>query len=136
MVSTRFQPRFGEDQYPIGRFILDRVRALGITRSDLVHRLGYRNTANGHKALAETLKTGALPAHLRKHLSGALELDEAVIASVIESTARQQQDEWRAWLLDREKEHITHFRPHLRTETARTVPEPIFIAALIGTARL
>ena len=85
MVSTRFQPRFGEDRYPIGRFILDRARALGITRSDLVHRLGYRNTANGHKALAETLKTGVLPAHLRKHLSGALKLDEAVIVSVIKS---------------------------------------------------
>ena len=28
------------------------------------------------------------------------------------------------------------FKPHLRAETARTRPEPLFIAALIGTARL
>lgn len=51
MVSTRFQPRFGEDQYPIGRFILDRARALGITRNDFVNRLGYHDLDNGHKAL-------------------------------------------------------------------------------------
>jgi len=73
---------------------------------------------------------------MRKHLSGALELDEAVVDSVIESTSRQRQDEWRARLLARETEHLAHFQPHLRTETARTIPEPIFIAALIGTARL
>jgi hypothetical protein len=72
---------------------------------------------------------------MRKHLSSALELDEAVVHSVIESTSRQRLDEWRARLLARETEHLAHFQPHLRTETARTIPEPIFIAALIGTAR-
>jgi hypothetical protein len=29
------QARFGEDRYPIGRFVLERSRALGISRSDL-----------------------------------------------------------------------------------------------------
>jgi hypothetical protein len=65
----------------------------------------------------------------------ALELDEVVVDSVIESTSRQRLDEWRARLLARETEHLAHFQPHLRTETARTIPEPIFIAALVGTAR-
>src|SRR5580700_4652843 len=30
----------------------------------------------------------------------------------------------------------TAFKAHLRIETARTVPQPIFVAALVGTARL
>jgi hypothetical protein len=135
MVSSTFQPRFGEDAYPIGRLILDRARSLSVSRTELVRRLGYRKIGNGHKALAEALRTGVVPAHMRKHLSSALELDEAVVESVIESTSRQRLDEWRARLLARETEHLAHFQPHLRTETARTIPKPIFIAALIGTAR-
>ena len=127
--------RFGEDAYPISRFLVDRAQALRLTRSDLARRLGYQNIGSAHKALAETLTTGKVPRYMWCHLAQALEIDQSVLDAVIESTARQQQDEWRAWLLDWEKEHITHFRPHLRTETARTIPEPIFIAALIGTAR-
>ena len=45
------QARFGEDTYPIGRFLLERTRALGISRSELVSRLGYRQIGKGHKAL-------------------------------------------------------------------------------------
>jgi hypothetical protein len=36
----------------------------------------------------------------------------------------------------RKRQYVTNFQPQLRTETAQIVPEPIFIAALIGTARL
>jgi hypothetical protein len=65
MGSARFQARFGEDKYPIGRFILDRARALGLSRTDLVHRLGYRDLTGGHNALSTTLLTGVI-APLRK----------------------------------------------------------------------
>ena len=109
MVSPAFQPRFGEDAYPIGRLILDRARTLSVSRTELVRRLGYRKIGNGHKALAEALRTGFVPAHIRKHLSGALELAEAEVDSVIESTSRQRQDEWRARLLARETEHRADF---------------------------
>jgi hypothetical protein len=135
-MGSIFRLHFGENKYPISRLLVYRARALGLTRSDLARSLGYRDLGDAHKALANTLKTGTVPAHMRNHLGSALELDEAVIDSVVESTSRQRQDEWRAWLLAEEKEHMARFQPHLRTETARTVPEPIFIAALIGTARL
>jgi hypothetical protein len=39
-------------------------------------------------------------------------------------------------LYSRETAYRAAFKPHLRTETTRTIPEPIFIAALLGTARL
>ena len=69
----------GEDAYPIGRLILDRARRLSVGRNELVRRLGYRKIGNGHKALAEALRTGVVPVHMGKHLSSALELDEAVV---------------------------------------------------------
>lgn len=134
-MDSMFQMRYGEDGYPISRFIVARAQALRLTRSDLARRLGYRNIGSAHKALAETLTTGRVPCHMAGHLAQALEIDQSILDAVIESTARQHRDEWRSWLLNREKEHIAHFRPHLRTETTRTVPQPIFIAALIGTAR-
>jgi hypothetical protein len=105
---------------------------LGLTRSDLARKFGYRDLGDAHKALASVLKTGTVPAHMRNHLGTALELDESVIDSVIEATSRQRQDEWRASLLAEEKKHMARFRPHLRTETARTVPQPIFCS---GTDR-
>jgi hypothetical protein len=134
MAST-FRLYFGEDSYPISRLLVYRARTLGLTRSDLARKFGYRDLGDAHKALANALKTGTVPAHMRNHLGTALELDEAVIDSVVESTSRQRQDEWRASLLAEEKKRMARFRPHLRTETARSVPQPIFIAALIGTAR-
>lgn len=33
--------RHGEDAYPVSRFVLDRARALLMTRGGLVRRLGY-----------------------------------------------------------------------------------------------
>jgi hypothetical protein len=83
MGSSTFQRRFGEDKYPIGRFIVEGSRALGISRSDLVHRLGYRDTGSGHKALSEMLLTGMTGAHIAKHLAEALEVDDALVESVI-----------------------------------------------------
>jgi hypothetical protein len=135
-MDSIFRLCFGEDRYPISGLLVYRARALGLTRRDLARRLGYRNLGDAHKALTNALKTGAVPAHMRKHLGGALELDDAVIDSVMGSTSHQRQDERRARLLAEEKEHMARFQPHLRTETARTVPEPIFVAALVGTARL
>src|SRR5690348_8719030 len=75
MGSPTFQPRFDGDRYPIGRFILERSRALGIGRTDLVRRLSYRDIGSGHKTLSAVLLTGVLPPHVEKHLAEALEVD-------------------------------------------------------------
>lgn len=102
-MSSTFRLRFGEHGYPISRLVFDRARALGLSRSDLARRLAYRPIGNAHRALGEALRTGTVPAHMRKHLADALELDEAVIDSIIEATSDQRQDKWRARLLRRGK---------------------------------
>jgi hypothetical protein len=136
MGSTTIQARFGEDTYPIGRFISERAQALRMSRTELVRRLGYRRIGNGHKALGEMLTTGTVPPQIAKHLAEALQVDEAIVDAVTAATARQQQDEACQRILAGEAAYRTTFRPHLRCETERDIPEPLFIAALLTSARL
>src|SRR6266403_2217423 len=110
MVSQTLQPRFGEDSYPIGRFILERSRALGISRSNLVRRFRYQDIASGHKALNELLLTGVLAPHVAKHLANALEVDDALVESVIGATTRQKRDEARERRVESERAYVAAFR--------------------------
>jgi hypothetical protein len=87
--------RFGEGTYPIGRFLFERARALGISRSELVSRFGYRQIGKGHKALTAAMMTGRVPPHMAKHLADALEVDDALVDAVVAATTRQQEDEAR-----------------------------------------
>ena len=136
MHSTTLQARHGEDTYPLGRFIFDHARALGISRTELVRRLGYRQIGNGHRALGEMLTTGTVPPQIAKHLADALQVDEAIVAAVMTATARQQQDEAGQRALARETAYRRSFKAHLRCETERAIPEPLFVAALLTSARL
>src|SRR5205085_1943339 len=135
------------------RFILERTRALGLSRNDLVHRFGYRDLGKGHKALSTVLVTGVVPPHIASHLAGAVEADDALIGAVITATTRKRRDEARLnrtlWKLqdaisgkkrrtrvERERGYLATFRQHLQVQTERQVPSPIFIAALLTVARL
>jgi hypothetical protein len=131
-----FQARFREDKYPIGRFILERARALGMSRSDLVRRLGYRDVSGGHKALSTALLTGVMAPQIEHHLASALEVGECLIRAVIEATRKQKDDEAGRSRIQSERAYSNSFRPHLQVQTERRVPSPIFVAALLTVARL
>jgi hypothetical protein len=136
MGSVTIQARFGEDKYPVGRFILDHARALGMSRSDLVRRLGYRNIAGGHKALSMALLSGVVASQIEDHLASALEADETLVGAVIGGTTQQKRDEARRLRIESEQAYRDSFRPHLQVQTERCVPSPIFVAALLTVARL
>jgi hypothetical protein len=136
MPTIIMQARFGETGYAVGRLVLQRARALGISRSALVRRLGYRDVNGGHRALLQLLMTGSVPPFIASRLADALEIEPDLLDEVLVATARQQQDEVRAQILHRERAYRDRFRPHLRSETERQVPSPIFVAALYATARL
>jgi hypothetical protein len=135
-MPTMMQARFGETEYAVGRLVLDRVRALGLSRSGLVRRLGYQDLNAGHRALTELLMTGTTSPVIAPRLADALEIEPELIDQILVATARQQQDEGRAQILKRERAYRDRFRPHLRVETECRVPSPIFVAALFTTARL
>jgi hypothetical protein len=135
-MSPTIQPRFGEGGFPIGRLILDRAKALGLSRTDLVRRFGYRGLTGGHAALSDFLLTGITPPFIQEKLADALEVDQELLDAVLVATARQLHDEARSQMLAREDAYRAAFRPHLQVATERRVPSPIFVAALLGTARL
>jgi hypothetical protein len=130
------QPRYGEDAYAIGRFILDRAKVLGLSRTDLVQRFGYRDLNSGHRALTEFLLTGMVPSFVEKKLAHALEIDQDLIDTLLLATARQIHDEARSQKLANEEVYQAAFRAHLQVQTERPVPSPIFVAALLATKRL
>lgn len=153
MGSTTIQAVFGEDHYPIGRFILERARALGMSRNDLVHRLGYRDIDIGHEALTAALLNGSVAPQMARHLADALEADDTLVESVIGATMRQKRDEARLhrtlWKLndvmwgkkrrrrvENERAYVASFRPHVQVQTERTIPSPIFVAAMLTVSRL
>jgi hypothetical protein len=136
MGSATIQARFGEDKYPIGRFILECARTLGMSRTDLVHRLHYRDIGSGHKALSALLLTGVLAPHVANHLADALEAGDALVESVISATTRQKCDEAHVRRVETERAYRASFRPHLHVQTEHAVPSPIFVAALLTVARL
>jgi hypothetical protein len=69
-------------------------------------------------------------------LLDALVIPQDLVDGVIAATASHRQDEAGARRLVHETAYAASFRPHLRVETARTVPEPMFVALLIGSDRL
>jgi hypothetical protein len=140
MPST-IQARFGETGFPIGRFILDKARDLALSRTDLVRRLGYRELGKGHCALSELLMTGMVPPLIAQNLASALESDQEIVDAVLLATAQQQHDSARndsarTKVLAQEESYRTDFQPHLQVQTERRVPSPIFVAAIMGVARL
>jgi hypothetical protein len=92
-------------------------------RTELVRRLGYQHIGNGHRALVEMLTTGTIPPQIGKHLTDALQMDGAIVAAVMEATARQQRDEASQRILSQEAAYKAAFQPHLRCETERAVPD-------------
>jgi hypothetical protein len=135
-MSSTIQPRIGEGAYPVARLIFDRAKELGLTRTDLVRRFGYRDLNSGHAALNGFLLTGIVPPFVEKTLAEALEVEPDLINTVLVATARQIRDEAGSQMLAREDVYRTAFRPHLLVEAERRNPSPIFVAALLGTVRL
>ena len=130
------QARFGEDRYAIGRLILARTQLLELSRTDLIQRFGYVSLNSGQRALTELLMTGTPTPIIAARLAKVLDVEQDLIDSVLVATARQRHDEARSRILEQERAYRAAFRPHLQVQTERVIPSPIFIAALIGTARL
>lgn len=107
-----------------------RRRELGLTPADLVRKCGYGNVAKGLRRLAQ-LRSGdlAAAAGLVERLAAALDVSRPVLEEALARTRGQQSEAadeaWRAT-----------FVPHAMILTERSVPQPIFVAAVYGVDRL
>jgi|HubBroStandDraft_6_1064221.scaffolds.fasta_scaffold118030_2 hypothetical protein len=124
---------------PLGivSLVVYRSRVLDLSRSDLVRRAGYKNIAKGLRRLDELLagdlgKTG----NLIRALPAALDVPTEMVEHAIEETRRRIAEAQEAARQAREWAWRAAFMPHAIILTERTVPQPIFVAAIIGVERL
>jgi hypothetical protein len=117
-------------ELPIESLIRTRSNELGLRATALVRRAGYKNIAKGLRRLQELHSGFFVGARgLIQGLPAALDLPEIVIRKAIEDSRHQivqaKEEAWRAT-----------FKPHAVILTEKSVPEPIFIAAIIGIDQL
>ena len=121
----------------IGSLIRDRLRGLDLRPGDLMRRLNYKNIAKGLRRL-DKLLAGDLDKtrDLIHALPAALDVPPEVVDHAIEETRRQIAKAQEAARHAREAAWRAAFRPHAIILTERTIPQPIFVAAIIGAQRL
>jgi hypothetical protein len=122
---------------PAAALIRSRCLELGLNEAHLVRLAGYKNEAKGirrfNSLIAGDLETTRW---LIRKLPAALNLPTDVISQVIDQT-RQQIAAMRRREDERAKmERRDNFQPHAIILTERTRPEPVFVAAIIGSEQL
>ena len=119
-----------DQQLPITTLILSRSKELGLSRTQLVRRSGYTNTAKGLRRLDELLEGQFQSTRgLIRALPLALEVSANVVEQAVEDTKRLIRDaEEAAWR--------SAFVPHAVILTERRIPQPIHVAAILGVNRL
>ena len=124
-------------KFAIEEFIDKRSQELGLRPVDLIRRTTYKNEAKGLRRLSalcsgDLSSCQALISSLPRALDVSVETLEGVLTEtrrqLIELDQQQQARDEAAWRAS--------FRPHAIIVTERTVPQPIFIAALIGVDRI
>ena len=128
---------FISEPLAIESLIVDRSRVLDLSRPDLMRRAGYKNIAKGLRRL-DKLLAGDLDKtrDLIRALPGALVVPPEVVEHAIGETRRRMAEAEEAARRARETAWRAAFRPHAIILTERTVPQPIFVAAIIGVDRL
>ena len=99
-----------------------------------MRRAGYKNIAKGLRRLDELL-AGDLDKSIRA-LPAALDVPPEVVEHAMDETRRRIAEAQEAARQAREAAWRDGFRPHAIILTERTVPQPIFVAAIIGVERL
>jgi hypothetical protein len=132
-----FQPRFPEIRYAIGRFVVDRANALGLSRRDLVNWLGYQGReSKGHQVLLAFMAGENLNPPFVMRLPSVLQVEPSIVDAALISTARELDAEDAVRVLTAEEIYKSRFKPHLQVQCERSIPSPIFPVALIGVRKL
>ena len=93
-------------QNPLARLINARLSTLGISRPDLMHRLGYSNQVRGLRRFDDFLATGQITTHLLKGLPDVLGLDTVDVEAEAATTRQEIADKEEAIARERFHPHI------------------------------
>jgi hypothetical protein len=121
----------------IAALIRSRMIELGLSRGELAKRLGYKNIAKGIRRI-DVLCDGDLEGtkHFLDVLPQALETSPETVKLALEQTVRELELAEKQEAEAHDKIWRENFCPHGIILTERTVPSPIFVAAMIGVEKL
>ena len=125
------------EKLPIEVLIAERMAALDLTPYRLVLLCGYKNSSKGLRRLRD-LNYGHID-EAKQIIAGlptALKVPEAIVARAVEDSHRMLDARAAATEAKEEAEWRANFSPHAIVVAENKVPQPIFIAALIGLRRL
>jgi hypothetical protein len=119
-----------QSTYPLPKLIALRCEELGLTRMQLLRRMGYANVTKGLRRLT-AIEQGDLRRAEQFHgpLAAALEIPPEVVEDAFAATQA-------ALAAEKDAAYREGFRPHAVILTERSVPSPIFVAAFMGVERL
>jgi hypothetical protein len=121
----------------IATLIRSRMTELGLSRGEFAKRLGYKNIAKGIRridALCEGDVEGTK--QFLDVVPRALETSAETVKRALDQTVREIELAEKQEAEARDKIWRENFRPHAIILTERTVPSPIFVAAIIGVEKL
>lgn len=122
---------------PIRALIEHRCRELGLTRADLIRRTRYKDVTKGMRRLEELCEGDLRRGQgLVKMLPAALGLPAEMVEGAVKETWNQLVEADRRAAEEKEARWRAAFEPHAIILTEKRVPEPIFVAGLIGIERL
>jgi hypothetical protein len=121
----------------IATLVRSRMIELGLSRGELAKRLGYKNLAKGIRRI-DVLCGGDVEGtkQFLDALPQALETSAETVKRALDQTVREIKLVERQEAEARDKIWRENFCPHAIILTERTVPSPIFVAAIIGVEKL
>ena len=125
------------EKLPLEALIAERIADLGLTPYRLVLACGYKNSSKGLRRLRD-LYDGSID-EAKQIIAGlpkALEVPDAVVTRAVEESRRMLDARAAAAEAKEEAEWRAKFVPHAIVVPENRVPQPIFVAALIGVERL
>jgi hypothetical protein len=121
----------------IATLIRSRTTELGLSCGEFAKRLGYKNLAKGIRRI-DALCEGDIEGtkQFLDALPQALETSAETVQLALDQTVRELELAEKQEAEARDKIWRENFRPHAIILTERTVPSPIFVAAMIGVEKL
>jgi hypothetical protein len=112
--------------------ITETMAAKGLSKSQVMSVLGFKNIAKGIRRLDALIADGIDASGLLDRLPGALGLPAETVRAAYEQTLAQQRAEAEAQRAALRERLRAAFRPHIHVRTDHPVPQPIFVVAMAG----
>jgi hypothetical protein len=121
----------------IATLIRSRMIELGLSRGEFAKRLGYKNIAKGIRRI-DALCDGGIEGtkQFLDTLPQALQTSAETVKFALDQTVRELELAEKQEAETRDKIWRENFCPHAIILTVRSVPSPIFVAAIIGVEKL